>query len=110
MSVTPHSLEHPLEPPVERFSLDGLGEPDGPLPSSADGYAAEGDGAEGDGAEGYGAMGAMGGHMRRRMAEQRSALSRMLHGGASPQAGFSPEYHGARAATAAHVTPLTLPA
>ena len=105
MSVTPHSLEHPLEPPVERFSLDGLGEHDGPLPSSADAYA-----ADAYAAEGYGAMGAMGGHMRRRMAEQRSALSRMLHGGASPQAGFSPEYHGARAATAAHVTPLTLPA
>jgi len=54
--------------------------------------------------------GPMGEHMRRRLHENRALLTTMLGGAPVHQAGFSPEYHGARAGRPEQIAPLSLPA
>jgi len=49
-------------------------------------------------------------HMRRRLHESKSVISRMLAGAPQVhQAGFSPEYQGARAGRPEQIAPLSLP-
>ena len=65
--------------------------------------------ADGHSADDQQLVGSMGEHLQRRMHESRSLFPQML--GGSPQlhqAGFSPQYNGARAGAAQHITPLTL--